>query len=227
MRKYLLVTCLVLTMCLTTSLASWAKKAFVSDSFTISLYKEPGRDKEIIGRLRSAQRLETMETKDEWTLIRVMSGEGKGLEGWVLSRYLSNQQPWERKALILSEENQGLKARLNQLETELNDLKQKKLNVAKKLHDLNQTLEIMEKEYSALKGGTEDYTRLQENVERLKDILESSSRDLQRIREENNGLKATEKTRWLMMGALILLCGLMLGLIIGRQHRRRRSGIHY
>ncbi|MBW2030035.1 MAG: TIGR04211 family SH3 domain-containing protein [Deltaproteobacteria bacterium] len=227
MRKYLLVTCLVLTMCLTTSLASWAKKAFISDSFTIVLYKEPGKDREVIGRLRSAQRLKTIETKDEWTLVRVMSGEGKGLKGWVLSRYLSDQQPWERQALILSEENQELKARLNRLETELNDLSQRKLNVAKKLHDLNQTLEIMEKEYSALKGGTEDYTQLREKVERLKDLLESNSRDLQRIREENNRLKATEKMKWLMMGALILLCGLMIGLIIGRQHRKRRSGIHY
>ncbi|MBW1998332.1 MAG: TIGR04211 family SH3 domain-containing protein [Deltaproteobacteria bacterium] len=206
---------------------AWAKKAFVSDSITIPLYEEPDIAKEILVKLRSGQRLETLETRDEWTRVRVLEGEGEGLQGWILSSYLSSRQPWEKRAMSLKEENIKLKARLDTLEAELNDLSVKKLGLKKELQELTNTLELLKKEYTELEGGGEGYRGLETKFEKLKEILDSGRRDVQHLREENTRLKTREKTRWLLLGALILLCGLMLGLIIGRQHKKRRPGGYF
>ncbi|MBW2066441.1 MAG: TIGR04211 family SH3 domain-containing protein [Deltaproteobacteria bacterium] len=226
MRGYLLVLSLAVAV-LAFSHPVWAKKAFISDSITIPLYEEPDIAKKILVKLHSGQRLETLEKRQEWTRVLVLEGEGEGLQGWILSRYLSSQQPWEKRVSFLKEENAKLKARLDTLEAELNDVSVKKLNLKKELQELTNTLELLKREYSELEGGAEGYEALETKFEKLKDILESSRRDIQYLREENRRLKTSEKTRWLLLGALILLCGLMLGLIIGRQHKRRRPGVYY
>lgn len=206
---------------------AWAKKAFISDSITIPLYREPDIAKGILVKLRSGQPLETLETRDEWTRVRILGGEGEGLQGWTLTRYLSGQQPWEKRFSFLKEENLKLKAKLNTMEAELNDLSLKKLSLKKELRELSNTLELLKREYSELEGGAEGYKALETKFEKLKGILEAVRRDIQYLGEENRRLKTTEKARWLLIGALILLCGLMLGLIIGRQHKKRRPGVYY
>ncbi len=40
---------------------------------------------------------------------------------------------------------------------------------------------------------------------------------------ENEKFRSSQRTKWFATGALVLLCGLMIGLVIGRQQRRKST----
>jgi SH3 domain protein len=40
---------------------------------------------------------------------------------------------------------------------------------------------------------------------------------------KNEKFRSSQRTKWFATGALVLLCGLMIGLVIGRQQKRRSS----
>ena len=65
---------------------------------------------------------------------------------------------------------------------------------------------------------------------RLKTIHEATENDLRAARSElskvtaeNEALRSSEQNRWFLSGAAVLLCGLLIGGIVGRQQKKRRS----
>jgi SH3 domain protein len=56
--------------------------------------------------------------------------------------------------------------------------------------------------------------------------LETAQGDVQGLTKENESLKSSQRNRWFAMGALVLLCGLMIGVVVGRQQRKRKSIYH-
>lgn len=66
--------------------------------------------------------------------------------------------------------------------------------------------------------------KLSEALRREKDIrrrLNMMQKDVQRLTEENQQVKSSQQYKWFTSGALVLLCGLILGLVIGRKHRSK------
>ena len=55
---------------------------------------------------------------------------------------------------------------------------------------------------------------------------ETAQETVQTLTEENETLRSSQRNKWFAMGALVLLCGLMIGLVIGRQQKKRQSSIY-
>lgn len=62
--------------------------------------------------------------------------------------------------------------------------------------------------------------------EATRHALEGAQKELQRLAEENQKLRSSQKNYSFAMGALVLLFGLMIGLLIGRQQKKRRSSLY-
>jgi SH3 domain protein len=93
--------------------ASWASKAYVTDSFRISLRRGPSIENKILRFVPSGLPVEVVqETQDGWSRVRLLEAEDGILEGWVLNRYLVKRLPWEDQAKSLMEENARLKKSL-------------------------------------------------------------------------------------------------------------------
>jgi SH3 domain protein len=43
------------------------------------------------------------------------------------------------------------------------------------------------------------------------------------VAQENEKIRSSQVTWWFVSGALVLLCGLLVGVLIGRQQKRRKS----
>ena len=84
-------------------------------------------------------------------------------------------------------------------------------------------LQELQKKHETLKGGAETYLNLKETYEALKASLEKARGEIDRLTDENRELRSSQMNRWLGTGALILLCGLMIGVMVGRQQKRRRA----
>ena len=188
MRRFLFIIPLILGLCLVDQ-TSWATKAYVTDSFRISLRRGPGIENKIIKFLPSGLPVETLGSQEGWSRIHLLKPEEGKMEGWILTRYLITRQPWEVQAHSLKQEN----AQLARIEKEWEE---------------------------ALKEKAADYLK-------LKAAYENTQATIQTFTTENEILMSSQRNRWFAIGALVLLCGLMIGLVIGRQQKKRQSSLYH
>jgi SH3 domain protein len=117
-----------------------AQTLYVTDEVKLTVRSGPGLDRKILSIIESGERVEMREEGEEWSLVELTDGR----QGWVLTRYLTQQVP-DRVALQelrsrytalmsqseglttesgqLKSENQGLKERVQTLEGQLQQLK--------------------------------------------------------------------------------------------------------
>ncbi|MBW1739940.1 MAG: TIGR04211 family SH3 domain-containing protein [Deltaproteobacteria bacterium] len=95
---------------------SWAAKAYVTDTFRISLRRGPSIENKILKFLPSGLPVKVLESQGGWSRVHVLENEQGILEGWVLSRYLITRLPWEEQAKSLKQENAQLKEKIVRIE---------------------------------------------------------------------------------------------------------------
>ena len=198
----------------------WAAKAYVTDSFEITLRTGPSNENKIIAVLFSGRPLEVLETRGEWSQVKALDD---GKEGWVMSRYLVTRLPWEVQAKKLQEDSANLNAKLNRFQKDLSDESQQRQGLAAELKQKTQELEAVKKEYLELKKGAEGYLKLKTIHEATEKELKAIQSELSKVAAENEALKSSEQNKWFLSGALVLLCGLLIGGIAGRQQKKKRS----
>jgi SH3 domain protein len=202
---------------------SWAETAYVTDSLRITLRTGPSVDNKIIGILESGEVVEVLNTQDDWSFIRISQEAGEGKDGWVLSRYLMSREPWVVQAESLREENTRLRERMAILESRLDEAIRKEQALSKEGEQAAKDLDAIKEEYEALKEGAQGYLQLQATHKATRSELETARNEVRRLADEVEELRSSQVNRWFATGALVLLCGLLIGLLIGRQQKRRRS----
>jgi len=198
----------------------WAAKAYVTDSFEITLRTGPSNENKIIAILFSGRPIEVVGTQGDWSRVKVLD-EDK--EGWVLSRYVISRVPWEVQASRLQEDSVSLNAKLNRVQKEFVDESQQRQGLAAELKRKSEELEALNKEYLEFRKGAEGYQKLKILYEASEKDLKAAQAELSKLVAENESLQSAQQNRWFMSGALVLLCGLLVGGIAGRQQKKRRS----
>ena len=195
---------------------SWAAKAYVSDSFRISLRGGPSIDYKILKFLTSGLPVEVLESEEGWTRVQLLEPGQDNQSGWVLSRYLMTRIPWENQVISLKQEKAQLEKRLSLIENELGKAMIHKQELTLELEKYSKNLRKLQDRYEIIKQGAPDYLN-------LKATYETAQKTIQTLVKENERLKSSQMNRWFAMGALVLLCGLMVGLLVGRQQKKRSS----
>jgi len=190
MKRLRFIILITLGLCLM-SQTGWAKKAYVTDSFKISLRRGPSIEKKILEFLPSGMPVEILESKEGWNLVQPLESEQSKTKGWVLSRYLITRLPWENQAKSLIEENDMLKEKLSRIEKEWDETLKRKIG---------------------------DYSE-------MKEFHDTTQETIQTLTKENESLRSSRRN--FIQGALVLFCGLIIGLIFGRQQKRRRSSLYF
>ena len=203
-----------------------AEKAYVTDSFKITLRTGPGTGHKIIEMLRSAEPVEVLETQEGWTKVRVLERDRDDLEGWVVERYLIRRQPWEMIARALQEETQITRKKLSELEGAHGEISGRERQLKRELKEKSETLRKVQAEYEELKKGASGYLKLREDFSTVSQALDSGERAIKKLTAENERLSSSQRNRWFATGALVLLCGIMLGLVVGKQQRKKRSSYY-
>ena len=222
MKTLRLIVIIALGLCLTGQV-SQAEKAYVTDSFEITLRSGPSVQNKIISLIRSNQPLEILESQENWSHVRLLEREQGDAEGWVLGRYLVTRLPWKIQAESLKQENSQLKEKVGHIEKEWGEVARKEQDLSKELKKYKQSLHKLSNEYKALKQGSAEYLKVKQAYDDTNAKLEASQKAVQKLTRENEHLRSSERNKWFGMGALVLLSGLMIGSVIGRQEKKRKS----
>jgi len=202
---------------------SFAYTAYVTDSFKITLRTGPSTGNKIVALLPSGQRLEVIKTQGDWSNVKVLGKGEPAPEGWVLTRYIVERLPWKRQAETFRAENLRLKDKLNEAQKNLAEVQRANEDLKKELEDTKKALKDVRERYKSLRQGASEYLKLKKEYSHIKGELEKSQATIDRLTRENNQYRYSEKKKWFALGALVLLCGLLIGIVIGRQQRKRRS----
>lgn len=198
------------------SLNGWASKAYVTDSFRISLRRGPSIENKILKFLPSGQPVEILEATEGWSRIRLLEPDQNNLSGWVLSRYLILRLPWEVQTRSLTKKNTHLMNDLNTIEKELKETARREQMLSSEMKKYADALKKSQNDYEILKREAKNYLN-------LKAAHQTTQQNLENLTRENERLHSSQERRWFAIGALVLLCGLMIGLVLGKQEKRRRA----
>ena len=201
----------------------WATKAYLTDSFEITLRTGPGTQYRVSGAAASGAGLEVLTSQGEWSRVRFIDPQGENKEAWVSNRLIITRQPWEIRARTLEEENARMKEKLSKYEGDTLASASRVQQVSEELQSTGNELANLQQQYERLKSGASSYLELKEEYEGSLIALQAAQEKLDRITQENKELRSAERIRWFLAGAVVLFGGWLIGLTMGRYQKKRRS----
>jgi SH3 domain protein len=213
------MTLLILSVCLTGN--AQAETQYVSDRLEITMRSGKSTSHGITRMLRSGTPVEVLEVdaKAGYTKVRVAGGK----EGWVLSRFLM-KGPAARERLAASEKKQAeLELENRQMATAFNALKEEKESLIQKGESLELESRKVGQELAEIRRTASSALALDNENKELKGRAIALERKLQALQQENEGLKDRTARDWFMVGAAVVLLGILVGLIIPRIRWRKKT----
>ena len=218
MRAIILLT-LVCSTCLLTAIAR-AETNYISDQLEVTLRSGKSTSHSILRMLRSGTPVEVLE-KDKDSGYSLVRAQGK--EGWVLSRYLM-KGPVPRDQLVAAEKKLAeLELENRKLMTAMQSLKSEKGEIEKANSSMDADYRKVSQELAEIKRTASSALVIDSENKDLKSRLVALERNLQTLQQENESLKDRTARDWFMLGAGVLLIGILVGLVIPRIRWRKKS----
>lgn len=180
-----------------------AKNLYVSGITKITMRTGPGVEHKIVTMLKSGTRLTVIEYQKDWS--RVKTDDEKN--GWVLSRFLTEDVPQTLLVLQLQEENQRLEKALENVQEKNKDLAEK-----------NTSLEKIESKYIKLQQASAEFLELNAKYKSLLTESQDQKEEIKNLKE-NMG---NEEKLWFLSGAGVFLLGMIIGLA---SRKKKRSSL--
>ena len=198
-----------------------AETRYVSDTLEITMRSGKGTNFGITRMLRSGTAVEVLavDKKSGYTQVRTKSGK----EGWVLSRFLMNGRA-ARERLATAEKNLAeLELENRKLTTAMTTLTEEKSGLETNLQELEGQSRGVNQELSEIKRTASSALAIDSENKELKGRMVSLERQLQTVQQENEALKDRTARDWFMVGAAVVLLGIIVGLIIPKIRFRKKS----
>lgn len=211
----------IATVCLTLATSVLAETRYVSDYLEITLRSGKGNNYSITRMLKSGTPVEVLEVDKESGYTRVRTTGGK--EGWVLSRYLMKSQA-ARDRLAAAEKNLAeMELQKRKLETAMASMSDEKSGLNSDLEQLESESRKVSQELAEIRRTASSALALDAENKDLKSRVVALERQLQTYEQENQSLKDRTARDWFMVGAGVVILGIIVGLIIPRIRWRRKS----
>lgn len=216
-----LVRLLSLTLCFVAFETS-AQTLYVSDELLITLRTGPSTQNAVTRNLRSGEAVTVLEENDEGNYARVRV-QGSGEEGWVLTQYLVPERS-SRERLAVAERNLAeARGRISELQAELEAMTGELDATRSSLAETESANTAIGAELADIRRASANAIELQDRNEALQRRVNGLQAELERATMENVELASRSRQNWFVVGAAVLLGGIVIGLIAPSLRRRRTS----
>lgn len=178
---------------LTVLLASTATAAdikFVRPNLDIPVRRGRSEQYKILKFVKDGDQVEFFEENGNWAKVKLQNGT----EGWMLTRYLSDEKPPVEQVRELTIENEQLKMGNEKLTRDLKRIKELQLESSQELEQLQAS---------------------------TKKEIASSISECNKIKDEYKASQEVNKILWFLSGAGVLLLGWLIGRFAGNSQRRK------
>ena len=212
----------VLTLLLLASSASaLASTAYVTDELEITLRTGESTSHRIVRMLPTGERLNVLETNPASGYSKVKTASGA--TGYVLTRQLVDK-PVARDRLATAEaEVAALKAAPGELSSRLGTLRDEHAKLQQEHNELIKAKQSVDQEFEALKRTANNAVRIANERNELRKQVASLTREVEDIKQQNRELENKTAQNWFLIGAGVVVGGIVLGLILPHLRMRRRK----
>ncbi|HFC53316.1 MAG TPA: TIGR04211 family SH3 domain-containing protein [Gammaproteobacteria bacterium] len=201
--------------------SAWAEAThWVRDRIVISMRDAPGSDAQVIRTISSGTGMQILERSGNGAYARVKLDNG--VEGWVATRYLVDKPIAAMRLAKMEKEWKRFKEENEQLRKELEDLQELSgdLEAVRRLRAENARLTAEVERFKEL--NTEPLALANEN-EQLRSRNLAIDKELQLVRQELQVAKDRSDRDWFLLGAGVLIAGILVGIALPRLRLRKRD----
>jgi SH3 domain protein len=211
-------TCFVLIFLLLWAATAMGQErtVYVTDSFQVTMRTGPGVDHKIVAMIGSGQPLTLIESGEEWSQVDLPDGR----QGFVLTRFISENPPARLVMERLRNAYESLQTRAGELETEHAKLASENQSLKSQLEKARGELATVRAQYDALKADSSDFIALKTRYERAAASLRESTERVQQLEADVSRLELNKNIRWFLSGAGVLVLGFLIGFSAKKQRRR-------
>ena len=196
--------------------SAWAEKMYVTDMMEITLRTGPGIDHKIVAMLKSGQEVDFVIEDKEWSMISLPSGR----QGWVLSRFISQNPPSRLVLESLKEKHKALTLQAASLLEENMKIKSENQRLSTELTGKQEITQGLTRTYEALKKNCAEYFELKSNYESTVGRLADQTRKAEKLEEELKRMHENRAYIWFLCGAGVIILGFLIGFSVRSQRRR-------
>lgn len=203
------------------SLSALAQTRYITDEFKVTMRSGESSKHRVVQMVKSGTAVAVLGTNKESGYTNVRLSNAK--TGYILSRQLLNS-PVAREQLA------SLQARIEMLESAPGEMSSKLASLSKEHETLSQAHKTVVTEKNALAQELGDLKLVSANAveiarerKSLRKQVATMSHDLEDQQQQIRELKNSETQRWFLIGAGVVLGGIMLGLILPHLRIRKRK----
>jgi SH3 domain protein len=207
--------------CLLLASAAHSQTRYVTDKLSVELRRGPSTEYLIVRSLEAGEMVEVLEqTAQGYSRVRVPD---QGTEGWILTRFLSSETSARDRLAVAERSLSNARGRVTELEQQVASLTAEVGGTKAELEQTRSSHEHVSQELSSIKTASANAIELRDQNESLRQKLIDRERQVEQLTTENGVLAARNNQSWFVVGAGVLLGGVIIGLIAPSLRRKRRS----
>lgn len=188
-----------------------ARTVWVDDKLYLPVRSGPGSQFRIIeNAVPSGTPLEVLEVGDGYTKVRTP----KGTEGWVSSQYLSNQPIAADRLRRATQQLEEARSELTRVREQLSSVTEERDNLQNAESSLSNRAGELQEELTRIKNIAADSINLERRNRELREENQKLRNDLEVLTAENERLEASKDSDFMLLGAGLVLGGVLLALLI-------------
>jgi len=198
-----------------------AQSAWVSDQFEVTLRTGPSTGNAIERMLSSGTELEILEQDPESGYSRVRTRGGT--EGWVLSRYLMSEPSAREQLETLTRQLTSANAEGESMSSQLSAIRGQHESATRTIQELERDNAALRAEIDSITEKAANTLAIDRQNQELQQKLTDAEIQVSVLEQEKDQLVTQSNRNWFITGALVVLGGIVLGLVLPRMRFQRRS----
>lgn len=213
-----LIPALIVTLLLLPLPATAQDVRYVSDKVFIVLHRGPGTDYKWVARLTPGTRLNVVSSSGDWTEVSTT----RGTNGWVRTEFLTAEAPAQVRLPAAEKRAAALAAANTDLEAQLAQLREEKSTLETQLAATSGELDSISTSFNDLKQISGNAVQLDKDNRRLVEDAENLRSRVEMLEGENQRLQDKLQSEGFLNGALAVLLGVIITLVVPRLAPKRR-----
>ncbi len=203
-------------------LLAQAQTRYVTDMTIVELRRGPSTEYLILRNLEAGDRVEVLEENDEQGYSRVRVAD-QGTEGWILTRFLMTE-PIARERLAVAERNlAAARERVSTLEAQNQELARDLATLRTELSEARANHGTASRELADIRTAAANVVDIRDQNTRLQQRLVQRDQEVEQLTADNARLGGRNNQNWFVVGAGVLLAGIVVGLVAPTLRRKKRS----
>ncbi|MFT4823694.1 MAG: SH3 domain protein [Halioglobus sp.] len=199
-----------------------ADTRYVTDKQFIPLRSGPGANYRITHRgIPSGTKLEVARTSEDGDYAEITTA--KGTQGWIRTQYLMTELPAQNKVDAAQQKAQSLTEQNHTILAESKTLKQERAELLSQVKNTSGSLDSTTEELTTLKKISGNAVQLDVDNNRLMLESEELRSELKTLEAENQRLQDNLESEAFMDGAIAVLLGVIIALVVPRIWPTRRK----